>query len=222
MPYQLNMFHNYSIFFFFRWLEKNSLDALGLNLMDAIGFGRSARNPPSRFHPNPLLPLAHVTSSEKVTLIHPNGMDLTDYERKLDKHIEALYSRLAILAWEAIPEPTKSDLAIELNVPDEKLASADTYIQYRNRLRAVANNRLRPQEDFDLLEDQIKQANNSKTYLTAMKDEVQKRMIKKRPSTGEITSDEDECKCCSNCHTKIYSFIIEPVVTPISCVKYAH
>ena len=179
---------------YFRWLDKNSLDALGLNLTDGIGLGRSAHKTPSQPHFNPLLPLAHVTNSEKVTIIHPNGTDFSDYERKLDKQINILYSRLASLALESIPGPTRSGLAMELDIPDEKLACADTYIQHRDKLRAIASSRLRPQEDFNALEDQIKQANNFKTYLSAMKEEIQNRNAKMKLSTGEeITSDEDGC-----------------------------
>ena len=111
--------------------------------------------------------------------------------------MEVVHARLACLAWESIAEKIKSDLALELGIEERQLPSADTYIQHREKLRAAVEKSgwPHPQEDFDLLEDQIKLANNFQTYLNALKAEVQRRNARKMPnSTGEMSSDEEERK----------------------------
>lgn len=192
---------------YFRWLENNSLSALNLGLMDA--FGPASIPHTSKYVPllgksvsstvfSSIFPLAHVTNNHKVTLIHPNGVNLSDYERRLDKQIEAYQARLAHLAWAAIPEDMRGDLAVECGLVEGEEPGACVYAQHRDKLReAMAKcDWLRPQEDFDLLENQIKLGKNFKKYLMALKKEAKKSDTSgmKSKSTGSSSSDNDERK----------------------------
>lgn len=148
---------------------------------------------------NSLFPLAHVTNNHKVTLIHPNGVNLSNYEQRLDKQIEAYQARFARLAWDAIPEDTRGDLAIEYSVEEGEKLGASVYKRHRQKLRdAVAEcDWLRPQEDFDLLEHQIELGMNFKKYLKALRKEAEKKSdtsLKRPKSTGSTSSDDDERK----------------------------
>lgn len=188
-----------------RWLEKNSLSALHLGLMDA--FGPASIPHTSKYVPllgksvsstvfSSLFPLAHITNNHKVTLIHPNGVNLSDYERLLDRQIEVYQARLARLAWASIPEDMRGDLAVECGVGVGEEPGACVYLQHRGKLRAAVAkcDWLRPQEDFDLLEHQIEVGNNFKKYLKALRKEATKKMDTSWKGSGSSSSDSDERK----------------------------
>ena len=139
-----------------------------------------------------LFPLAHIANNHRVTLIHPNGVNLSDYERRLDKQIEAYQSRIACLAWSAIPEDTRGDLAVECGMGVAEEPGACVYVQHRERLRAAMTEGLRPQEDFDLLEHQIELGENFKKYLMALKKEGTKKMDASLRRSGSGSSNNDE------------------------------
>lgn len=188
---------------------KNSLSALRLTLMDAFG---PATIPHSSKHVpllgkdvsskvfSSLFPLAHVAHGDEVTLIHPNGVDLKQYEKNLDKQIEKYWNRLSRLAWSALPEDKRSCLEVEFNEgkeveseegveSEEEVESLEgvesvdrmksgppSYKEHRVQLRkALADcNWPRVREDFDLLEKEIGLGKNFKKYLKALKKEAEK------------------------------------------------
>lgn len=119
-----------------------------------------------------LFPLAHVTSDNQVTLIHPNGVDLRDYEKKLDRQLDVYWARLSQLAWSAIPENERPSLGgskCDLEEPPP-------YRDHRKLLRGVLAQCgwPHPQEDFNLLENEITLGINFKKYLKAVKKEVER------------------------------------------------
>ena len=178
---------------FDRWLERNSLSALRLTLMDA--FGPATIPHGSKHVPllgkdvsskvfNSLFPLAHVTSDNEVTLIHPNGVDLQEYERKLDRQLDVYWARLAKLAWSAIPEEHRPSLGseVEINGPP-------SYREHQKILRSTLAQCgwPRPQDDFDLLENEITLGMNFKKYLKAVKKEVEKSSSRTRMESSSLS-----------------------------------
>lgn len=137
-----------------------------------------------------LFPLAHVTHGNEVTLINPNGVNLKEYEMKLDEQIAKYWDRLSRLAWSAIPEEWLFGLAAteceeEEEEPSYKEGkgpkegrgtSAPSYKEHRDQLRQTLAecNWPRPQEDFDLLEEEINLGRNFKKYLKALKSEAKR------------------------------------------------
>lgn len=165
---------------------RNSLSALNLTLMDAFGpasVPHSSKHVPllgkkvsSKLFES-LFPLAHVTNGKEVTLINPNGVSLTDYERKLDKQIEIYYNRLSRLVCAVLPENKRCGLTEESGTGDENEEDdAPSYKECREALREAMSDCgwPRPQEDFDLLEEEVALANNFKKYLQALKKEAEK------------------------------------------------
>ena len=174
---------------FIRWLEKNSLSALNLTLMDA--FGPAAIPHTTKHVPllsksvsskvfTSLFPLAHVTNGNDVTLINPNGVNLKEYEGRLDKQIRIYQDRLTQLAWSALSKEEQSSLTdrcglSERDGEDVEGSNIPPYMKHRDKIRTALSECgwLRPKEDFDLLEREIDLANNFKKYLRALKKEVE-------------------------------------------------
>ena len=163
-----------------RWLEKNSLSALKLTLMDAFGpasIPRTSKHVPMLRKQvaskafNSLFPLAHVTSGREVTLIHPNGVNLGDYEVRLDKQLQVYWDRLTRLAWSELSEERRSGLVSECGLGEGEIPS---YKEHRSKFREVLEDSgwPRPQVDFHLLEKEIDLGGNFKKYLKALKKEV--------------------------------------------------
>lgn len=205
-----------------RWLVKNSLSALHLTLMDAFGpatIPHSSKHVPllgkdvsSKVFAS-LFPLAHVAHGNEVTLIHPNGVDLKQYEKNLEEQIEKYWNRLSRLAWSAIPEEKCSSLEEELSKEEgveskggvwskegvessedgesEERVKSDTpsYKEHRAKLRqALADSGWsRSREDFDLLEKEIGLGKNFRKYLKALKIEAEK--------SGSISRQSDFYDC---------------------------
>lgn len=133
-----------------------------------------------------LFPLAHVTNGNKVTLINPNGVNLKDYERRLNQQIQVYRKRLSRLAHSAIPDENLSSLGGECEVSEDEEDEEErdsevkeeptipSYKKHRDKLRrAMADcGWPRPKEDFDLLEKEIDLANNFKKYLKALKNDI--------------------------------------------------
>ena len=135
-----------------------------------------------------LFPLAHVTSDSEVTLIHPNGVDLREYERKLDRQLDMYWTRLSKLAWSAIPEEQRPSLESECEFD----TGPPPYRDHRKKLRGVLAQCgwPRPKEDFDLLENEITLGINFKKYLKAVKKEVE-RSSSRPPKEGRSSSLSD-------------------------------
>lgn len=195
-----------------RWLEKNSLSALHLTLMDAFG---PANIPHSSKHVplldkdvsskvfTSLFPLAHVTHGNKVTLINPNGVDLKEYEANLEKQIAKYWDRLSRLAWSAIPDEKRSEEfqsrkkgAESEEESEERMKSgAPSYKEHSVKLRELLADcgwpRIR--EDFDLLEKEIDLGNNFKKYLKALKKEAE-RSGSRNASRKGTQSDFYDCE----------------------------
>ena len=142
-----------------------------------------------------LFPLAHVSSGHEVTLIHPNGVDLREYERKLDRQLEVYWTRLARLAWSAIPEEQRPSLGSEV-----ELEGPPSYREHRKVLRATLAQCSWPRskEDFDLLENEITLGVNFKKYLKAVKKEAERSSSRSQiqsPSLSDYQwSDEGKAK----------------------------
>lgn len=133
---------------------------------------------------NSLFPLAHVTNDDQVTLIHPNGVNLVDYETNLDKQVEVYWNRLSRLAWSALPAEKRSSLVDGFGGQndegkeegEEVEPNMFLYKEHRDKLREALSdcNWPCPQEDFDLLEREINLGSNFKKYLKALKKEAER------------------------------------------------
>ena len=164
----------------YRWLEKNSLSALNLTLMDALGptsIPHSAKHVPlldkhvtSKVFDS-IFPLAHVTKGQKVTLINPLGVNLPDYEDKLERQVGIYWDRLTRLAWSVIPTDQRGSIRDRCGVSDD---SEVLYQQHGEMLRVVLKELgwPRPQKDFDLLENEIQQAEVYKRYSESLRQEA--------------------------------------------------
>ena len=177
-----------------RWLEKHSLVSLNLTLMDALGpsaVPHSSSYVPlldkhvsSRVLPS-LLPLAHVPpKGQKMTLINPIGPDLRHYHQRLEKQVERYWQRLTQLAWGAIPADQWGVVREECGVGEEETPS---YQQHKTVLCRVMKELgwPRPQVDFDLLEQEIAQAETYKKYSTALMEEAVRTRSDSPASSGE-------------------------------------
>lgn len=120
---------------------------------------------------NDLFPLAHVTKGQKVTLINPLGVNLPEYEKKLEKQVEIYWSRLTRLALSVIPQDRREAVREKCGVSDD---SEVLYQQHREILREVLEELgwPRPQKDFDLLEKEIQQAEEYKQYSVSLREEA--------------------------------------------------
>ena len=162
-----------------RWLSKNSLSSLKLTLMDALGptaIPHTSKHVPllqkniSSKVFNSVFPLAHVANDNRVTLINPNGVNLIDYESKLDKQVMIYWNRLSHLAWDAIPVERKPLLLTDCGLEDDQTPS---YKEYRELLNSMLKELgwPRPQVDFDLLEEEIRLAERYRQYSVSLREE---------------------------------------------------
>lgn len=123
---------------------------------------------------NSMFPLAHVANGNKVTLINPGGVDLRGYEERLQCQIDLYWERLTKLAWDAVPTEKKDSTIVECvgegSVADPLMLS---YKNHRDVLRKALDNLgwPRPQSNFDLLETEIKQAENFMKYSETLREE---------------------------------------------------
>ena len=162
-----------------RWLSKNSLSSLKLTLMDALGptaiphtskhVPLLQKNVPSKVF-NSVFPLAHVANDNRVTLINPNGVNLIDYESKLDKQVVVYWNRLSRLAWVAIPAERKPSILTDCRLEDDQTPS---YKEHRELLNSMLEELgwPRPQVDFDLLEEEIRLAESYRQYSVSLRGE---------------------------------------------------
>ena len=119
-----------------------------------------------------------------MTLINPTGPDLRHYHQRLEKQVKRYWQRLTQLAWEAIPADQWGVVEEECGVGGEETPS---YQQHRTILRRVMKELEwpRPQEDFDLLEQEIAQAETYKKYSTALMEETGRTRSDSPASSGE-------------------------------------
>ena len=167
-----------------RWLQKNSLSALKLTLMDALGpsaIPHSAKDVPildkkvtSKVF-NSVFPLAHVANGNKVTLINPGGVDLRGYEERLQRQTDLYWVRLTKLAWDAVPAEKRDSTIVECVGEGSEVTNPLTlsYKDHRDVLRKALEDLgwPRPQANFDLLEMEIKQAENFMKYSATLREE---------------------------------------------------
>lgn len=154
---------------------------------------------------NSLFPLAHVTNGDQVTLINPNGVNLTDYEERLDRQLQIYWDRLSKLAWSALSEEQRTSLTAECGQEGEEEGAGPgvpSYREHRDKLREVMSECSwpHPQRDFDLLENEIDLGNNFKKYLKALKKEAVKSAsrskLQRSSSSVYRWSDEGTCEQC--------------------------
>ena len=171
-----------------RWLEKNSLSALKLTLMDALGPSAIPHSPKSVpilnkkvsakvF--NSIFPLAHVSNDNQVTLINPNGVNLKSYEERLRDQVNVYWDRLTKLAWDVIPLEKRGVVIAECGLEEEGITDplSLAYREHRDVLRN-AMEKLgwpRPRMNFDLLEAEIQQAENFIKYSESLREEAGRR-----------------------------------------------
>lgn len=119
-----------------------------------------------------------------MTLINPTGPDLRHYHQRLEKQVECYWQRLTQLAWGAIPADQRGVVEEECGVGGEETPS---YQQHRTILRRVMKELgwPHPQEDFDLLEQEIAQAETDKKYSTALMEEAGRTRSDSPASSGE-------------------------------------
>lgn len=203
---------------FVRWLEKNSLSALKLTLMDALGpsaIPHTAKDVPilnkkvtSKVF-NSAFPLAHVANGNKVTLINPNGVDLKSYEEKLKHQVNVYQERLTKLAWDAIPHDKSETVIAECTGEGSEVTDhlSLAYRDHKNVLRKVMEDLgwPRPRTNFDLLELEIQQAENLIKYSVSLREEAsrgrQRRTSSHSSGTGHWkrshsrTEDDGKMSC---------------------------
>ncbi|RUS89184.1 hypothetical protein EGW08_003063, partial [Elysia chlorotica] len=101
-----------------QWLSKHGLVAKRLTILDALG---------STFIPHKakyvsildkhvmskvfdeVLPIAHVSKSQNVRLVNPNGVNLKEYEKKVKAAQEKFRKRLNALVWNVLSESAKEE-----------------------------------------------------------------------------------------------------------------
>ena len=165
--------------------------------MDALGPSATPHSPTyvplldrhvsSRVLPS-LFSLAHISpTGQKVTLINPTGPDVRQYQHHLEKQVEKYWQRLTQLAWAAIPVEQRGALEEECGVGEGEVPS---YQQHRAALRKVMEELgwPRPQVDFDLLEQEIAQAETYKSYSTALMEESRRTQL---DSPSNVWGDEE-------------------------------
>lgn len=174
--------------FLCRWLEKNSLSALKLTIMDALGpsaIPHSAKDVPilnkkvSAKVFNSIFPLAHVSNGNQVTLINPNGVDLKSYEERLRGQVNVYWDRLTKLAWDIIPSEKRGSVIAECGHEETDITDPLS-IAYRENKDVLRNamEKLgwpRPQTNFDLLEAEIQRAENFIKYSESLREEAGRR-----------------------------------------------
>ncbi|KAL8616726.1 hypothetical protein ACOMHN_017764 [Nucella lapillus] len=107
-----------------QWLKRNGLVARRLTILDAL----SPTLVPHRSTYVPvldkrvmarvfdeILPFAHVSSRQKnkMTLVNPSAINLSDYEDKLEKVIARYTRRLDTIVWNALPQSVKEEFETE-------------------------------------------------------------------------------------------------------------
>lgn len=146
------------------------------------------RHVSSRVFPS-LFSLAHISpTGQKVTLINPTGPDVRQYQQQLEKQVDKYWQRLTQLAWETIPVEQQGTLGEECGVGEGEVPP---YKQHKAVLRKVMEDLgwPRPQEDFDLLEQEIAQAEIYKSYSTALMEESTRTQSDSPSSRGEDEED---------------------------------
>ena len=126
-----------------------------------------------------ILPLAHVSHDHQVTLINPNGVDLTAYQRQLQQQSQTYWHRLTRLAWTAVPEERRGEVG---GVPE---GEAPPYQQHRAALRELMAELgwPRPQKDFDLLEAELALVESYQQQAQALQEEARAGGVASRGST---------------------------------------
>lgn len=102
------------------------------------------------------------------------GVDLLEYERRLEQQIEVYRERLTRLAWEAVPPERREDVARGCGVPAGEHPSYSEHREVLQRVMAELN-WPRPCSDFDLLEREIGLAESYKRYSAVLREEAGRR-----------------------------------------------
>ena len=173
------------LIFINRWLEKNSLSALKLTLMDALGPSAIPHSPKtvpilnkkvSAKVFNSVFPLAHVSNGNQVTLINPNGVDLKSYEERLRGQVNVYWDRLTKLTWDVIPSEKRGAVIAECD-HEESDVTDPLSLAYREHTDVLRNAMEelgwpRPRVNFDLLEAEIQKAENFIKYSETLREEA--------------------------------------------------
>ena len=140
-----------------------------------------------------VLPVSHVTSEGRVTLIHPSEPDLRSFQDKLSTQLEVYRKRLDHLVREALPEEDYKELCRDV---DSSKGSSDSEQEYED-LEYFKHKKLvlqklakldwpRPKGDFTLLEKEVVEGGRIADYLGAL--------LRK---TNEAEDWSDESSVCS-------------------------
>ncbi|CAL1540981.1 unnamed protein product [Lymnaea stagnalis] len=118
-----------------QWLSKHGLIAKKLTILDALGPTFVPLNPKyvtildkyvmSKVF-NEILPLAHVSRNHQIRLINPAGVNLDEYEKKVQVAVGKYRKRLNKIVWSALPNSAKeefnnSDQPVSFEENKEKL-----------------------------------------------------------------------------------------------------
>ena len=108
-----------------------------------------------------------------MTLIHPNGVDLMSYEKRLEEQVRKYQARLSQLAWTAIPADRRGAVLDECGLGEGQTPS---YSEHRTILHRVLNELHwpHPKLNFDLLEEEIQQAETFLRYSRSLREEAKK------------------------------------------------
>ncbi|XP_076467947.1 von Willebrand factor A domain-containing protein 3B-like isoform X2 [Babylonia areolata] len=110
------------------WLKKHGLVASRLTILDALAPTlvphRSSYIPILDKHVlsrvfDEIMPIAHVSGGQRnrVHLVNPSGVNLKEYEEKLEKALTKYRQRLDSMVWKALPETVKQEFDSEEPVP---------------------------------------------------------------------------------------------------------
>ncbi|XP_012936015.1 uncharacterized protein LOC101846493 [Aplysia californica] len=117
-----------------QWLSRHGLLTQRLTILDALGSTFVPHRPKyisildkhvmSKVF-DEVLPIAHVSKSQQVRLVNPNGVNLKDYETKLQAALDKYRQRLNTIVWNALSEDAKeqfdSSTPVDFEENTEKL-----------------------------------------------------------------------------------------------------
>lgn len=159
-----------------RWLQSNSLGAKGLTLVDALG-PSSVPVTPSKPLPHSgarvygkvlrkAMPVRHMSSEGRVTLVHPTHPDVRAFKDRLLAQCAVYRTRLNLLAKAALQADDWQELQCSLGGGEGEVE----YMDHKEAvLEAVARaGWRRRKEDFDLLEQELLQAEKAMGFLDSV------------------------------------------------------
>lgn len=121
-----------------------------------------------------------------MTLINPNGVNLTAYEGRLGEQLELYRERLSQLAWRAVPAENRERVRQDCGMSEGEIPS---YPRHREILRRVLEELgwPRPQADFDLLEREIDIGESYLSHSAALREEANRKVEGCLEETGQST-----------------------------------